>query len=96
MVIDYYLWIFNYVMFHYFKSCIYMTSHVSKSLIWVSVLHPSHPDSSGKDKKISNMLHYDNFIPILKFFNLKPPSFFGTHTKLQATLHLQLPHPFPS
>ena len=36
-------------------------------------INPSHPNSSGKDKKISNRLHYDKFIPILKFFNLKPP-----------------------
>ena len=59
-------------------------------------INPSHPNSSRKGKKISNKIHYDKFIPILKFFNLKRPSFFGTHTKLQATLHLQLPHHFPS
>ena len=28
--------------------------------------NPSHPNLSGQDKKISNMLHYDKFIPILK------------------------------
>ena len=37
--------------------------------------NPSHPNLSGQDKKISNMLHYDKFFLILKFFNLKPPSF---------------------
>ena len=38
-------------------------------------INPSHPNSSGKGKKISNKIHYDKFIPILKFFNLKPPFF---------------------